>query len=170
MLHAALELALALEGSAIRNCTLTKTANGVRVKDHREQPVVGIMNNVSNPIIINQNYCSSNLCKSSLQTRSQKCKEYLHRNIIICLTINLTSDSLTQFLDFFNCLHFFLGSKVPSRVRISDVLFQDIQGTSTAEMAMQLTCSQSMLRRNVKLRDIGLKYIGMNKNAKNAIS
>ncbi|KAJ8432107.1 hypothetical protein Cgig2_010231 [Carnegiea gigantea] len=59
---------------------------------------------------------------------------------------------------------------VPSRVRISDVLLKDIQGTSAAEMTMQLTCNKSMLCQNAKLGDIDLKYIGMDKNVKNAIS
>jgi len=64
-------------GITVRNCTLTNTTNGVRVKTwpnsykgiahglHFEDI---IMNNVSNPIIIGQNYCPSNLCKSSVST------------------------------------------------------------------------------------------------------
>ncbi|KAJ8446963.1 hypothetical protein Cgig2_006591 [Carnegiea gigantea] len=120
-------------GITVRNYTLTNTANGVRGKtwpNSYKSIAYGLhfedimMNNVSNPIIIDQNYCPSNLCRTS----------------------------------------------VPSRVRISDVLFKDIQGTSAVDMAMQLRCGKSLPCQNVKLRDIGLKYVGMDKSVKNAIS
>lgn len=51
----------------VTNCTLTNTTNGVRIKTYRESPSLMasnitfddiIMNDVHNPIVIDQNYAS----------------------------------------------------------------------------------------------------------------
>lgn len=58
-------------GVTVRNCTLTNTENGVRIKTWPASPsgVASnvnfediIMNNVSNPILIDQEYCPYNNC------------------------------------------------------------------------------------------------------------
>jgi len=59
-------------GIFIRNCTLTDTMNGVRVKTWPNSPTAGeasdmhfediIMNNVGNPVIIDQECCPYNQC------------------------------------------------------------------------------------------------------------
>ncbi|MQM17754.1 hypothetical protein Taro_050730 [Colocasia esculenta] len=63
----------AVMGLTVRNCTITQTTNGVRIKTWPGSPV-GIarnitfedivMNNVSNPIIIDQDYCPQKSCSS----------------------------------------------------------------------------------------------------------
>ncbi|CAI0376032.1 unnamed protein product [Linum tenue] len=52
-----------VKGIFVRNCTLVNTQNGVRIKSwpHFEDIV---LDNVDNPIIVDQMYCPSNLCKS----------------------------------------------------------------------------------------------------------
>ncbi|KAL0449795.1 UNVERIFIED_CONTAM: Polygalacturonase [Sesamum latifolium] len=62
-----------VEGIYVKNCTFVGTGNGVRVKTWPTTPAQLsitnlnfedlIMDNVSNPIIIDQEYCPHNLCK-----------------------------------------------------------------------------------------------------------
>ncbi|KAJ8435410.1 hypothetical protein Cgig2_001062 [Carnegiea gigantea] len=105
--------------------TLANTTNGVRVKtwpNSYEGIAYGlhfediIMNNVSNPIITYQNYCLSNLCK------------------------------------------------IPSRVRISDILFKDVQGTSATEMAIISNLHGAIFEYNVM--DNGAKCDGKANDSK----
>lgn len=67
-----------VEGVFITNCTLTGTQNGVRIKtwpdshegtasDMHFQDI--IMNNVGNPILIDQEYCPWNQCKLSVPSK-----------------------------------------------------------------------------------------------------
>ncbi|KAH7533449.1 hypothetical protein FEM48_Zijuj04G0131700 [Ziziphus jujuba var. spinosa] len=67
-----------VEGVFIRNCTLTNTQNGVRIKtwpdshfgtasDMHFKDI--IMNNVGNPILIDQEYCPWNRCKLSVPSK-----------------------------------------------------------------------------------------------------
>ncbi|CBI22052.3 unnamed protein product, partial [Vitis vinifera] len=110
-------------GISVKNCTLTNTQNGVRVKTwpashqgtasemHFEDIV---MNNVGNPIIIDQEYCPHNQC-------------------------NLKS---------------------PSRIKISNVSFRNIRGTTSTQVAVKLICSQGVPCHDVELGDINLEYNG----------
>lgn len=62
-----------VQGIYVRNCTFIGTMNGVRVKTWPSAPATLkisdlhfedlVMDNVSNPIIIDQEYCPHNLCK-----------------------------------------------------------------------------------------------------------
>ncbi|KAJ6880477.1 hypothetical protein NC652_033726 [Populus alba x Populus x berolinensis] len=88
-------------GVTVRNCTLTNTENGVRIKTWPASPsgVASnvnfediIMNNVSNPVLIDQECCP-----------------------------------------YSNCL-----AKVPSRVKISDVRFEGLRGTSATQVAVKM--------------------------------
>ncbi|XP_028548796.1 exopolygalacturonase-like [Dendrobium catenatum] len=61
-------------GISVRNCTFSDTENGVRIKTWQESPTFSsaydlvfeelVMNNVDNPIVIDQKYCPHNLCGS----------------------------------------------------------------------------------------------------------
>ncbi|KAH0469550.1 hypothetical protein IEQ34_001108 [Dendrobium chrysotoxum] len=61
-------------GIIVRNCTFSDTANGVRIKTWQESPTFSsaydlvfedlVMNNVDNPIVIDQKYCPHNLCSN----------------------------------------------------------------------------------------------------------
>ncbi|CAN0905351.1 PG1 [Linum grandiflorum] len=67
-----------VSGVFIKNCTLTNTQNGVRIKT-KPNSFPGIvtdihfediiMNNVGNPIIIDQIYCPHNLCANKLPSK-----------------------------------------------------------------------------------------------------
>ncbi|KAG6748735.1 hypothetical protein POTOM_048668 [Populus tomentosa] len=67
-------------GVTVRNCTLTNTENGVRIKTWPASPsgVASnvnfediIMNNVSNPILIDQEYCPYNNCLAKVPSRAK---------------------------------------------------------------------------------------------------
>ncbi|XP_017984474.1 PREDICTED: exopolygalacturonase [Theobroma cacao] len=109
-------------GITVANCTLINTSNGVRVKtwpaslegiasDMHFEDIV--MVNVSNPVLIDQEYCPGNKC-----------------------------------------------AKAPSRVKISNVSFKNIRGTSATQVAVELTCSSGIPCENVEIGDINLSYIG----------
>ncbi|RVX12103.1 Exopolygalacturonase [Vitis vinifera] len=85
---------------------MTGTTNGIRIKTWANSPDSSeatnmtfeniVMNNVTNPIIIDQAYCP-----------------------------------------FMSC-----ASKAPSRVKLSDIYFKNIRGTSLSAVAVTLKCSR----------------------------
>ncbi|KAL6213167.1 hypothetical protein ACLB2K_012614 [Fragaria x ananassa] len=110
-------------GVIIKNVTFNSTQNGARIKtwpasygglvsDIHYEDI--IMVNVSNPIIIDQEYCPWNLC----------------------------------------------NKKIPSKVKISDVSFKNIKGTSTTPLAVNFICSWSVPCENVEISGIDLTYTG----------
>ncbi|XP_044478103.1 exopolygalacturonase-like [Mangifera indica] len=110
-------------GISVRNCTLTNTDNGVRIKTWPASTVNPAsmihfedinMINVSNPVLIDQVYCPWNQC----------------------------------------------NAKVPSRVKLSNISFKRIRGTSATPVAMKLVCSSGTPCQGVEVADIQLKYIG----------
>ena len=105
-----------LKGVTVSNCTLTGTTNGARIKSYRASPKLQastivfediIMNNVQNPIIIDQNYNSKN-------------------------------------------------KNGGSNVKLSDVHFRNIRGTSATGVAVALHCSEAAPCEGVELADINL--------------
>ncbi|PON77144.1 Glycoside hydrolase [Trema orientale] len=113
----------AVEGVVVRNCTIKNTTNGVRIKtwpDSHDGVASNmhfediIMQNVGNPVLIDQEYCPWNQC----------------------------------------------SGKAPSRIKISNVSFKNIRGTSTTAVAVNLACSSGYPCQNVEIADIDLKYNG----------
>ncbi|KAF3950367.1 hypothetical protein ACB098_02G051800 [Castanea mollissima] len=109
-----------VKGITVKNCTLVGTDNGVRIKSYpgsKESSASSmlfqdiIMNNVKNPIIIDQGYCPNSKC----------------------------------------------SNKSPSRVRLSDIHYINIRGTSSTPNAVELFCSSQYPCQNVQLFNIDLK-------------
>ncbi|KAL8548746.1 hypothetical protein ACS0TY_007854 [Phlomoides rotata] len=105
-----------VSGVTISNCTLTKTTNGARIKSYHSSPRLDctkivyqdiVMNEVKNPIIIDQHYDSKKLS--------------------------------TQ-----------------SSVKISDVKFVNIKGTTISRNPILLKCSSLFPCENIELGDINL--------------
>ncbi|THU54491.1 hypothetical protein C4D60_Mb10t25640 [Musa balbisiana] len=123
-----------VSGLTVSKCTFTGTTNGLRIKTWPSSPsrlmATGfvfediIMNNVYNPIIIDQNYCP-----------------------------------------FANC-----PEKDPSLVKIKDIKFRNITGTSASPEAIKLVCSKAVPCEGVELNDISLKCTGDDEQAKNMTS
>ncbi|OVA09257.1 Glycoside hydrolase [Macleaya cordata] len=112
-----------VSGITVRNCTLIGTSNGVRIKTWPKSPVSAasgfifediVMDNVQNPIIIDQVYCPYVSC---------------------------SQDN-------------------PSKVKISNVSFNKIRGTSATKNAVSIVCSKGVPCEDVKIGDIDLKYTG----------
>ncbi|XWS47341.1 hypothetical protein CRYUN_Cryun14cG0144100 [Craigia yunnanensis] len=112
-----------VSGIFVRDCTITGTMNGVRIKtwpastpgSASDMHFEGItMTNVANPILIDQEYCPWNQC-------------------------NL---------------------KLPSRVKLSNISFKNIRGTSSTQQAVKIVCSSALPCDGVELADIDLTYKG----------
>ncbi|KAF8036820.1 hypothetical protein BT93_C2515 [Corymbia citriodora subsp. variegata] len=117
-------------GVHVRNATLTNTTNGVRIKTYPgEKQLLAsdiifediVMNNVKNPIIIDQNYGSQKVTK-------------------------------------------------PSSVKVSDVHFKNIRGTTVSEVAVTLLCSSSNPCDPMELSDIDLSFAGDSSGSKSITS
>ncbi|KAJ4725283.1 putative Pectin lyase-like superfamily protein [Melia azedarach] len=109
-------------GITVKNCDLKDTLNGVRIKTWAQSYPSSVYNltfehinveNVSNPIIIDQQYCPNKTCEEGA-----------------------------------------------SKVKISDVRFRNIRGTSGTKVAVNLQCSKGIPCEKIELRDINLAYIG----------
>ncbi|ERN07064.1 hypothetical protein AMTRI_Chr12g273480 [Amborella trichopoda] len=112
-----------VQGLHVENCTISDTTNGLRIKTWAGSDSSSasnftyediVMNNVANPIIIDQQYCPYSSCPQ----------------------------------------------KGPSRVKINDISFKNIRGTSASKIAVNLLCSEAFPCQNVQLDDIKLEYNG----------
>ncbi|XP_022969159.1 exopolygalacturonase isoform X2 [Cucurbita maxima] len=109
-----------VSGLVVKNCSLTGTTNGIRIKTWPNSPGSSsatnmtfknfAMNNVSNPIIIDQSYCPFRSC----------------------------------------------SFKAPSLVKLSDIYFKNIKGTSSSKVAVALECSKGFPCQNVNLENVHL--------------
>ncbi|XP_062177997.1 exopolygalacturonase-like isoform X1 [Alnus glutinosa] len=118
-----------VSGLVVRDCTMTGTSNGIRIKTWANSPGSSaatnmtfeniVMNNVTNPIIIDQAYCPFSSCTSM----------------------------------------------APSRVKISDIYFKNIRGTSSSKVAVALECSKGMPCQNIYLEDVHLDLSSGEKHA-----
>ncbi|PSS12155.1 Exopolygalacturonase, partial [Actinidia chinensis var. chinensis] len=109
-----------VRGLVVRDCNMTGTMNGIRIKTWPDSPGQSaatnmtfeniVMNNVTNPIIIDQAYCPFASCTSL----------------------------------------------APSRVKLSDINFKNIRGTSSSAVAVTLECSKGIPCQNIYLEDVHL--------------
>ncbi|GKA87944.1 putative glycosidase [Tanacetum coccineum] len=124
-----------VQGVWIKNCTISGTNNGVRIKtwpgadshpgtasDVHFEDI--IMDKVANPILIDQEYCPNNACK-----------------------LNLVFGYDYQ-------------KNAPSKVKLSNVSFKKIKGTSMSKCAVKLACSSGAPCDNVEVADINLVFKG----------
>ncbi|GAV81816.1 Glyco_hydro_28 domain-containing protein, partial [Cephalotus follicularis] len=112
-----------VNGLVVRDCTMTGTENGIRIKTWANSPDSSaatnmtfeniVMNNVTNPIIIDQTYCPFTSCTAK-------------------------------------------ASLGPSRVKLSDIYFKKIRGTSSSAIAVTLECSKGIPCQNIYLEDVHL--------------
>ncbi|KAH0773899.1 hypothetical protein KY290_011036 [Solanum tuberosum] len=110
-----------VQNVTVKTSLFTGTENGVRVKTWA-RPSNGfvrnvlfqhvVMNNVENPIIIDQNYCPSN----------GNCPEQ------------------------------------GSGIKVSDITYEDVHGTSATEVAVKFLCSKTNPCNGIKLLDVKLSY------------
>ncbi|KAF5193241.1 Polygalacturonase [Thalictrum thalictroides] len=112
----------------VDTATLSGTTNGLRIKTYPGGSGIAknivfqnvVMNNVKNPIIIDQGYCD----------KPTTCKDQ------------------------------------KSAVQISNVLFNNIKGTSSSVVAITLECSKSYPCQGIKMQDINLVSASSNGKAK----
>ncbi|PPS15515.1 hypothetical protein GOBAR_AA05063 [Gossypium barbadense] len=105
-----------VEGIKVSNYTITNTSNGARIKTWPgEYPRIDVtVNNVSSPILIDQQYCPWNKCKKNEE----------------------------------------------SKVKLSNISFKNIRGTSALPEAVKFICSGYSPCQNVELADIDIKHTG----------
>ncbi|CAH2054548.1 unnamed protein product [Thlaspi arvense] len=111
-------------GITVKNCTIQGTDNGVRIKTWPSSKCTTtasgihfediILNNVSNPIIIDQEYCPWNQC----------------------------------------------NKQKPSSIKLVDIRFKNIRGTSGNKDAVKLLCSKGFPCQNVEIGNIDITYSG----------
>ncbi|RZC65813.1 hypothetical protein C5167_009504 [Papaver somniferum] len=123
-----------VRGVTVRNCTITGASNGVRIKTWPKSPASEasdfifddiVMENVMNPINIDQIYCPDG---------GSSCEE----------------------MD-------------PSKVKISDVTFNNIRGTSQTRNAIRIVCSKGVPCEDVRIGEVNLKYTGSDGPAKSVV-
>ncbi|XP_058213799.1 exopolygalacturonase [Rhododendron vialii] len=112
-----------VKGLVVRDCNMTETMNGIRIKTWPDSPGLSsatnmtfeniVMNNVTNPIIIDQAYCPFATC----------------------------------------------ASLAPSLVKLSDIYFRKIRGTSSSAVAVTLQCSKGIPCQNIYLEDVHLDLL-----------
>lgn len=146
-----------VSGIRVTGCTLTNTLNGIRVKTWPASPQGSAsdmhfeditMNNVGSPILIDQQYCPRG-----------DCKQQEVRTVVIYVLHNprkKRSKNSNELLD----INSIFSQQVPSKIKISNVSFKNIHGTTSTAEAVKLVCSKGVPCENVQLTNINLKFSG----------
>lgn len=100
------------------------------------------MDNVTNPIIIDQNYCDK---------KKKPCKKKVYFNN----SWYTTKTHIYSYLIIFNDFVWFLQSD--SAVQISNVLYQNIIGKSASDVAVKFDCSKKFPCNKIVLQNIDLQ-------------
>ena len=113
-----------VSGIKIINCTLQETDNGLRIKTWPSAACTTtasdihfeniLLKNVSNPILIDQEYCPWNQC----------------------------------------------NKQKPSTIKLANISFKKIRGTSGNKDAVKLLCSKGYPCQNVEVGDVNIQYTG----------
>lgn len=146
-----------VQGLVVKDTTLTGTMFGVRIKTWENSPKRIsarnltfqniVMRDVANPIYIDQYYCPYASCSNKVSFQRAQCSQ------IEFLLINmLGSDN--------RLIGCYIYMQSPSLVRISDIHFRNIRGTSSTPTAVTLKCSHGLPCQNVNLQDVNLRYTG----------
>ncbi|RDX91646.1 hypothetical protein CR513_26341, partial [Mucuna pruriens] len=115
----------------VNRATIKGTTNGVRIKTWqggsgyaKNIKFVNIaMRNVTNPIIVDQNYCD----------QDKPCYEK-----VISKSLNLQK------------------TEIDSAVQLSNIVYQNIGGTSASEVAIKFDCSKTLPCKEIYLQDVNL--------------
>ncbi|KAM1216459.1 hypothetical protein ACFX2I_012699 [Malus domestica] len=115
-----------LAGIIVKNCTLTNTQNGVRIKTWPNSPVATAASDIHFEDIIMVNI--------TIQ------QPYCHR---------------PTYCPYKKC-----DNLPPSEVKINDVIFKNIKGSSATALSLKIVCSSGSPCENVELADVVLTYSG----------
>uniref|UniRef100_A0A6N2L875 Damage-control phosphatase ARMT1-like metal-binding domain-containing protein n=1 Tax=Salix viminalis TaxID=40686 RepID=A0A6N2L875_SALVM len=130
-----------VSGLVVRDCAISGTMNGIRIKTWANSPGSSaatnmtfeniVMKNVTNPIIIDQSYCPFSSCIST-EVKAAMCISERSR----------IDNGLVQ---------------EPSKVKLSDIYFKQIRGTSSSAVAVALECSEGIPCQNIFLENVHLE-------------
>ncbi|RWW01311.1 hypothetical protein BHE74_00035420 [Ensete ventricosum] len=133
-----------VQNITVRSVAFTGTQNGLRIKTWG-RPSNGfvkgvtfehaVMSNVQNPIVVDQNYCPNNInCPGQVIHLKQSHLHHTHASNLVSLWLQ------------------------SSGIKISQVNFHDVRGSSATQVAVKLDCSPSNPCTEVSLKDIKLTY------------
>lgn len=159
-------------GVTVTNCTLRNTTNGLRIKTWADsRPTQAskisfqdiILDAVKNPIIIDQSYGSKDKSKPvSIRTSNKNVTKRSiktsfdndHDHVII---------SYSEFEVLLLMLFMCLICMQPSQVKISEVNYKNIRGTTISVVPVSLQCSAKVPCEGVKLEEIDMSFVGSEK-------
>ncbi|KAK6228210.1 hypothetical protein SCA6_000550 [Theobroma cacao] len=144
-------------GGGSQNITITRVTcgpgHGISVGSlgkYKDEPVFGI--NVVNCALINT---SNGVRVKTWPASLEGIASDMHFEDIVMVNVNNPVLIDQEYCPSNKC-----NLKAPSRVKISNVSFKNIRGTSATQVAVKLACSSGIPCENVEIGDINLSYIG----------
>lgn len=146
-----------VENVIVKSVVFTGTQNGLRIKSWA-RPSNGfvrnirfrdaVMKNVQNPIIIDQNYCPNNInCPNQVRAIRKNFHPFCYSTVLWMIAWKLT---LEKFLFF--CID------QGSGIKVSDVAYHGIWGSSATPVAVKFDCSRKSPCTGIYLGDVNLTY------------